>query len=287
MGRQRSPRAAPRTRPRPGPGPGPRPPGPLAGTLTRRPSPLPGPPRPRGPQEAPRPPAPPAAPSAQRPRQALLGSERGRPRAAAGAAGTCSSPAPAAAVAIAAPAPRASLCPGPAARAARPRLCLRRGLPRCPRPGPPRPGASAPSLSLPAPACFGPCRGLPLPLSLSASLFPSRRLALFLSVSLSLYFCGPPCFSLFASVPVTFPASARLSLLVSGLICLCLCLVPVSPTLSLFKKHQTFYFSGRLAGHISKAKALRSPAIYKAVNLCSIQSPRVRLPKEECWGPCP
>lgn len=117
--------------------------------------------RPRGPQEAPRPPAPPAAPSAQRPRQALPGSERGRPRAAAGAAGTCSSPAPASAVAIAAPAPRASLCPGPATRprgrafvcaALRPR-CPRRGL-SCSGSISGAPGPSPPLLSI--------CRGLGL-----------------------------------------------------------------------------------------------------------------------------
>lgn len=161
--------------------------------------------RPRGPQEAPRPPAPPAAPSALRPRQALPGSERGWPRAAAGAAGTCSSPAPASAVAIAAPAPRASLCPG-RATGPRGRAFVCAGLrPRCPR------------------------RCLSSSASLPAALDPSPPLSLSLcpfSVPPSLYF------HVLASL-VTFSASIPLSLHPPPL-SPCLCLQPVSPTLSLF-----------------------------------------------------
>lgn len=161
--------------------------------------------RPRGPQEAPRPPAPPAAPSALRPRQALPGSERGRPRAAAGAAGTCSSPAPASAVAIAAPAPRASLCPGPATRPRGRAFVCTGPRPRCPR------------------------RRLSSSASLPAALDPSPPLSLSLcpfSVPPSLYF------HVLASL-VTFSASIPLSLHPPPL-SPCLCLLPMSPTLSLF-----------------------------------------------------
>ena len=162
--------------------------------------------RPRGPQEAPRPPAPPAAPSALRPRQALPGSERGRPRAAAGAAGTCSSPASASAVAIAAPAsPRASLCPGPATRPRGRAFVCAAPRPRCPR------------------------RGLSSSTSLSAALDPSPPLPLSLcsfSVALSLYFYVSLHFSLFASLALTFSTSVPLCLY--PLLSPCLCLLPGS-----------------------------------------------------------
>lgn len=147
--------------------------------------------RPPGLQEAPRPPAPPAAPSAQRPRQAIPGSERGRPRAAAGAAGTCSSPAPATAVAIAAPAPRASLCPGPAAPAARPRLCLRRARPR--RSGCVPAAVLGPSRSFSGPGPL--CLSLWTCLSQSLALRPFLGPHLFIPV-LCLSLCPVPSLSL-------------------------------------------------------------------------------------------
>lgn len=154
--------------------------------------------RPRGPQEAPRPPAPPAAPSAQRPRQALPGSERGRPRAAAGAAGTCSSPGPASAVAIAAPAPRASLCPGPATwPRGRAFVCAAR-RPRCPR------------------------RGLSCSATLSAPLRPSAPLPLSVCPFIPLLVCFPP----FQSLPLFLSPFLPLSL------CLCLVCFPLSPLVS-------------------------------------------------------
>lgn len=129
----------------------------------------------------------------------------GRTEVAPGRAPRWGPPAPASAVAIAAPAPRASLCPG-RATGPRGRAFVCAGLrPRCPR------------------------RCLSSSASLPAALDPSPPLSLSLcpfSVPPSLYF------HVLASL-VTFSASIPLSLHPPPL-SPCLCLQPVSPTLSLF-----------------------------------------------------
>lgn len=234
---------APRRGPRPPP-PGPRPPTRSRGHSPGAPRPCPARRsrrRPRGPQLAPRPLAPPAAPSAQRPRQALPGIERGRPRAAAGAAGTCSSPHPPR-PSPSLPPPPASLCPDPASPP--------RALP-APCPPSPRAALSCARLALcpslcPAYFSLCPCRSLPGSVSIPFSV----------SLSLCLYFHP------FASVPVTFSASVARALSFF----LCFYLLLMSLTLSLFQKHH--FVSPTLAMHISLGKALRSPAIYTLLYLC-------------------
>lgn len=159
---------------------------------------------------------------------------------------------------------RAFVCAAPSRAALRP-----------PRPGPARLGPPRPRR---APARFGPCRGLSLPLSLSAPLLPSRPLVLFLSVPLflrlslchSLYLrsCHFSCLCVSVSLFLPFSVSVSAS---------CPCLYLCSESTKLL-------FSGRLVGHINEAKALRRPAIDKVVHFCSVQGLPIRLPQGKGLG---